>query len=564
MSCYILGTGLSHDGSACLLNDGKIIVAIEKERLSRVKHDGGNDSLAVKYCLDAAGIKAADLTLIVQAANFEIDIAKDRYNGSRHFTEDLQVPVVTLSHHLAHAWSAAAASPFSECNVMVLDGAGSPYKHCLDLDGAFIPTQNFDTGMFCEKDSFYHFDGSTLTPLYKDFSEVRLFEESSRLKLPTNYHSIGGLYSAASFYCFRNMDDAGKLMGLAPYGNLDNKPALFNLDNGRVEVNYESVNSWFTNPAIDYQYFKNKFAHYADIARWVQDETEKAVSYLFTERQRAYPHPNVAYAGGVALNAVANKKLMQLPGIKQLYMQPAAGDNGLAIGCAWYGWHTVLDNGKQPVCDSPFMGRRYVDAEIRLAIKQVEQTDNVVLKVIETQDPVTETAALLADGKIVGWFQGGAEFGPRALGHRSILADPRSAEVRDHINREIKFREDFRPFAPAVRKEDVHQYFEHGWDSPYMILVDNINPEWRDLIPAVVHRDGTCRVQTVTADWNARFYNLIGAFKDLTGVGVLLNTSLNKKGMPIVETPLQAIELFFSGAMDVLVIENFIIYKNKP
>lgn len=561
MSTYILGTGLSHNGSTCILKDGEIIVAIEKERLTRIKHDGGNDYLTVKYCLETAGIAASDLSLIVQAANFEIAIPTARYNGKRYFNDDMEVPVITISHHLAHAWSAAAASPFNECNVMVIDGAGSPYEQCIDLRSATIPSYPFGRGMFCEKDSFYYFDGKALTSVFKDFSEVKLYENAHALKLPVNYHSIGGLYSAASFYCFRNMDDAGKLMGLAPYGVLTGKPPLFKTEGGCVEVLYDPINTWFTDPAESFGQFKDNFSYYADVARWVQDESERAVRYIFNERIKLSPHPNMAYAGGVALNAVINNKLLQSGAVKNLYIQPAAGDNGLAIGCAYYGWFEVLGNQKQQSIPTAFLGRSYPDDEIKRAIADYETRFQTRLNVTVSPDFIAECSELLAAGNVVGWFQGGAEFGPRALGHRSILADPRTADVRDHINRHIKFREDFRPFAPAVQKEDAGTYFTFGRESPYMILVDHVKPEWKDRIPAVVHQDGTCRVQTVDKEWNADFYELIGAFKKQTCIGVLLNTSLNKKGMPIVETPLQAIELFFSGAMDILIMNNFIIRK---
>ncbi|MBS1522309.1 MAG: transferase [Bacteroidetes bacterium] len=559
MSTYIIGTGLSHDGSSCLLKDGEIIIAIEKERLTRVKHDGGNDYLTVKYCLDHAGIELKDVSLIVQASNFENKIKPEQYQGKRYFDADITTPVITISHHLAHAWGAAATSPFSECNVMVIDAAGSPYKQCLEVN----QSEPQGIGMFCEKDSFYYFDGKTLKPVCKDFSEVRLFEDKHRLKLPTNYHSIGGLYSAASFYMFGNMDDAGKLMGLAPYGKLNGKPSLFNLENGKIEVNYNSVNAHFTNPSCSYNQFKEDFSHYADMACWVQHETEKAVLYLFKERLGLNPHPNMVYTGGVALNAVTNHLLLKSGMIENLFVQPSAGDNGLAIGCAYYGWCEILKTTKKVNGSlSPFSGRSYAASEIETAIRLYETDNNVRLHDARQIDNVTEEAAcLLADGKVVGWFTGGAEFGPRALGHRSILADPRVAGIKEHINSKIKFREDFRPFAPAVRLEDVDEYFIYGWESPYMILVDKVKPEWKQQLAGVVHQDETCRAQTVTPEWNQDFYDLISKFREKTGLGVLLNTSLNKRGMPIVETPLQAIDLFFSGAMDVLVIDNFMIKK---
>ncbi|MEH3114788.1 carbamoyltransferase family protein [Pedobacter terrae] len=562
MDTYILGTGLSHDGSTVLLKNGRIIVAIEKERLSRIKHDGGNDFDTVRYCLDFAGISASDLTLIVQASNFESNILPHQYAGRRYFDEHIEIPVITLSHHLAHAWSAIGMSPFKECNVIIIDGAGSPYHHCIDLKDTMVTPKTFGHDMYCEKDSFYYFDGKDLTPLFKDFSEVKLFQDNSSLKLPTNYHSIGGLYHAASQYCFGNLSDVGKLMGLAPYGVLNGKPPLFKLNNGTVEVIYKNVDLYFNKPSSGYDTFKNDFMHYADMARWVQDETEKAIIYLFQERSKLHPHTNFAYAGGVALNAVANYKLRSLGIVKNLYTQPAAGDNGIAIGCAYYGWHKILSQPKTSVPDHVFFGRNYPNDDVEKAILDAGLIRNTAFSIKQTPDFVALTAAELARGKVVGWFQGGAEFGPRALGHRSILADPRIKGIKNHINSKIKFREDFRPFAPSVRIDDVQKYFIHGWESPYMILIDEIKPEWKNQLEGIVHQDGTCRVQTVTSVFNPDFYKLIGHFEAQTGIGVLLNTSLNRKGMPIVETPAEALSLFLSGAIDVLVLNNFIICKH--
>jgi len=562
MDTYILGTGLSHDGSSALLKNGKILVAIEKERLSRIKHDGGNDFDTVQYCLDYAGIEAGDLTLIVQASNFENNISPSQYSGRRYFEKGTNTPIITLSHHLAHAWSAVGMSSFQSCNVMVIDGAGSPYSHCLDLEGTRLKDYPFNNGMYCEKDSFYHFDGKNLIPIFKDFSEVRLFQDTSSLKLRTNYHSIGGLYHAASQYCFGNMNDVGKLMGLAPYGVLNGKPPLFKLENGIIEVCYKNLDLYFNKPSSGYDTFKHDFKHYADMARWVQDETEKAIIYLFQERSKLHPHANFAYAGGVALNAVANFKLRRSGIVKNLYTQPAAGDNGIAIGCAYYGWHHILGQQKASIPDHVFFGRNYSNDDVEKAISDSGITKNTTFSIKQTPNFVALTAAELARGKVVGWFQGGAEFGPRALGHRSILADPRIKDIKNHINSAIKFREDFRPFAPSVRIDDVQKYFIHGWESPYMILIDEIKPEWKNQLDGIVHQDGTCRVQTVTSTFNPDFYQLISDFEAQTGIGVLLNTSLNRKGMPIVETPAEALSLFLSGAIDVLVLNNFIICKH--
>ncbi len=562
---YVLGTGLSHDGSSCLLKNGKIVVAIEKERLSRVKHDGGNDLLTVQYCLDHAGITVDDLALVVQVANFEKEtIEPSRYKGKRLFGEDCPVPFVTVSHHLAHAYSAVGTCPYDTCNVLVIDGCGSPWQQCDDLAGAFIPADvNSSADLYAEKDSYYHFDGNKLNPLYKDFSTIKLYANRYPVYLPTSNHSIGGFYSMVSGYCFGNMDDAGKLMGLAPYGRqgIFTEP-IFRLEDGRVHV-IEEVLALFNRPMhfLDHS-LKGNFQYYADIAIWVQKEVEKAILYIVQSRLEFKQHENICYAGGVALNAVANTSILRSAPIRNFYIEPAAGDNGIALGCAFYGWIEVLKKQKQYHDGSTLLGRSYANEEVVAAINEYRLRHPETVIVYDECDNYIEcTAGFLQQGKMIGWFQGGAEFGPRALGSRSILADPRKADIKNIINSEVKFREDFRPFAPSVLKEDVGDYFEYGHDSPYMILVDRIKPEWKQALAGIVHEDGTCRVQTVTADWNAPFYGLLQAFKQQSGIPVLLNTSFNRKGMPIVETPSDAIDFFYGCKLDVLVLNNIIIAK---
>ncbi len=558
---YVLGTGLSHDGSSCLLKDGKILVAIEKERITRIKHDGGNDSLTVQYCLDAAGISIDDLSLVVQCANFEKEeILKHRYKGNRVFPADCAIPFVTISHHLAHAYSATGTSPFDECVVMVIDGCGSFFHQCDDLEEAFIPSYvNSEPGLYGEKDSYYFFDGKKIKPLYKDFSIINYLQKPGQVYLPTSNHSIGGLYSMASNYCFGDFDDAGKLMGLAPYGKKDiYKEHLFELNDGNIRVNEEVMHRYFIQPSDAVtRPFNEHFQYYADIARWVQDETERAILYVFKNRLHLHRHKNLSYAGGVALNAVANTKIMEQTGIKNFYIEPAAGDNGLALGCAYYGWMQVLQQEKIKHNGSTCFGKNYDDSTVLSAIHQFSSGVNWV----EEKNLEQKTAACLLEGKTVGWFQGGCEFGPRALGRRSILADPRGKNIQHHINTDIKFREDFRPFAPAVLWEDKDEYFELGLESPYMILIDRIKKEWETKMPGIVHVDGSCRVQTVK-DKNEPFYKLLGEWKKQSGISVLLNTSFNKKGMPIVETPEEALDFFLHCSLDVLVINNYIITKN--
>jgi carbamoyltransferase len=558
---YILGTGLSHDGAACLLKDGKLLVAIEKERITRIKHDGGNDTAAIQYCLEYAGIGINDLSLVVQAANFEKEIETHRYKGARIFGTDYPVPVITISHHFAHAWSAAGTCPYNEAAILVIDGCGSFYNHCDDLQGAFIPADvNSQPRLYAEKDSYYYFDGKNITPLYKDFSIIDLANHPHPVHLPTSRHSIGGYYAMVSEYCFGNADDAGKLMGLAPYGKPGVYPEnIFITENDRVWVNEETLRL-FTLPANPVSRpLKEHFQYYADIARWAQDELERAVLYIVKSRLKLHPQKTLCYSGGVALNAVANTRILRESGMEHFYITPPAGDNGLALGCAFYGWMQVMNKEKSNEETSFFTGKQYASPIIQQTLKEYADSEKIKYQQLSQPECFEYTAQQLAAGKTIGWFNGGAELGPRALGNRSILADPRLPHIRDHINGNVKFREDFRPFAPAVLAEDAAIYFQYHHHSPHMILIDRVREEWRTRLPGVVHVNGTSRVQTVTKKENEYFYTLLQYFKKETGLGMLLNTSFNRKGMPIVETPEQALNFFMECALDILVFNGEII-----
>jgi carbamoyltransferase len=256
---------------------------------------------------------------------------------------------------------------------------------------------------------------------------------------------------------------------------------------------------------------------------------------------------------------VANRRILTESKFKDVFIQPAAGDNGLALGCAYYGWLEALKKERVFHNGRMYLGKRYQTQLIaeHLAGREGE------LEYKAEEDVIGKTAELLAAGNIIGWFQDGAEFGPRALGNRSILADPRTPRIRDFINSFIKFREDFRPFAPSVLKEDVGIYFDCDYESPYMILVAPVRPEWRDVIQNVVHKDESARIQTVTESISPKYYQLLSAFKKITGISVLLNTSFNRRGMPIVETPEQAIQFFLNCELDVLVLDHYIVRKTK-
>ena len=560
---YILGTGLSHDGSAVLLKDGSVCFAIEKERVTRKKHDGGNDTAAIQYCLDAEGITLDDITLVVQCANFETP-DRDRFRGIRLFAGRENPPMITISHHLAHAYSAAGTCDFDECAILVIDGAGSPFEQCVDTGTGELTPANLDvlhqTKLWCEKDSFYHFDGRRLHTLCKDFSE---FDPPSgaEFSLQTTKHSIGGFYASMSHYVFRNLDDVGKLMGLAPYGRsgqFDIQALEFT--RGRLFVG-EAWRSQFDNPSQGPEYFKEHFQYYADVARWAQEEVERAVLACMKDRLDRFPHSQVCFSGGVALNAVANARLLNEGIVKDLYLEPAAGDNGLALGCAFYGWMEALRRDKVPHDGNTCFGKSYTSDEVAQAVSQ--DTIHYTSRTLNDETLILETAKRLAAGKTVGWFHGGAEFGPRALGHRSILGHPGIPGMGDHINSNIKFREDFRPFAPSVLPAYADTYFVSGRKSPYMILVDRTREAYKEQLQNVTHVNGTARVQTVDASWNPRYAALLERFQAESGIAVLLNTSFNKRGMPIVETPEEAMALFEESALDVLVLENVLIEKTR-
>lgn len=560
---YILGTGLSHNGSAVLLKDGRVCVAIEKERLTRIKHDGGNDSVAIQYCLDAEGIQLKDIVLVVQCENFVIP-KREIFKGKRLFTDTLEPKIITISHHLAHAYSAVGTSPFTTCNVMVIDGCGSPLEQFLELH----PEQKelieeailSEVQIQCEKDSFYHFDGQNMIPLVKDFS-IMSQNSANSLSLPTTQHSIGGFYATISNYVFGNMDDVGKLMGLAPYGKSGVYDfEVFRFDEKRLFVN-EDWKKHFSNPSKGYSYFKEHFDYYANVAKWAQEQVEKTVLKCISIRMNQFPHQNLCYSGGVALNAVANAKLEDSKIAENIYFEPAASDNGLALGCAYYGWLEYMKQQKVIHDGSTCFGKQYSQQEINEVLKKEDISAFKILEFNEESILLEFCAKELNYGKTIGWFQSGSEFGPRSLGRRSILAHPGIKDMKNHINGNIKFREDFRPFAPAVLKEKVQEFFEVGRNSPYMILVDKTRKEHLENLKNVTHNDGSARVQTVEISWNPIFSKLLSSFYKESGIPVLLNTSLNRKGMPIVETPKQAIDLFKETALDILVLENIVLKK---
>jgi carbamoyltransferase len=559
---YIIGTSLSHDGSTCLMKDGEIIFSIEKERISRVKHDGFNDNATIKYCLDAAEIKYTDLTLIVEQNSYN-PLFSEQLEQRKNRILPPMVPVVTLSHHLAHAYSAIGTSPFDDMGVVVIDGHGSSLDSCNDIIENINDSIHINNRYrYWETCSYYVYQNGKIKPIFKDFS--RWVNRKNRIDYPVSTweieNSIGEFYEGIALYIFGELDCAGKLMGLAPYGRpniIHWEPFFF--DSGKVILRHD----WWANidPLLNTNptHFSENFQYYSDLAYWAQSKLEEALFYLFSHYYQLHPMKNFAYAGGVALNATANEKLINGCKFEHLYIQPAAGDNGLSIGCCYYGWLEVLKKERVRHLGSTYFGKKYDDSNV---VEELEKhTDKIEYTYYD--DIETIAAQSIAAGNVIAWFQGASEFGPRALGNRSILADPRNPHIKDHINANVKYREDFRPFAPAVLHENVHDYFNLNHDSDYMLFIADVKEQYRTALPSIIHVDGSARVQTVKKEINKKFHKLITSFFEETRVPILLNTSLNTKGMPIVETPKEAVNVFLNSGLDLLFINNYLIKKKK-
>ncbi|MEZ5901010.1 MAG: carbamoyltransferase C-terminal domain-containing protein [Hyphomicrobiaceae bacterium] len=571
---YVLGiNGYDHDVSACLLRDGKIAYAIEKERITRQKHATGFFKEVVDYCLNAEGITLDDVDLVVRNCyvlpmeDLETRLA---YESVPEFLSDeervqakvhpLYLPksdkVITLSHHLAHAYSAFAACPFNEGVIMIVDGVGS---YAVDVKEPGQMTEGA-TPLARESESYYAFKGSELTTLKKVWLEpVRGFLSDEFFFM----EGLGAIYSRVSSYIFADWNKCGEIMGLAPYGRPDAFQPLINIKDGEISVPEWTADfnkAWA--PEVDPNWEASPdVKHWEDMAWRVQDDTEKVLLERARWLREKTGAKYLCIAGGVGLNCVANGKLAELSGFEDIWVQPAAGDDGIAIGCALYGWLEILKKPRGYVINDAYFGKDYAPEISRKAVDNPRVKIETAVK--DSDDICAETARLLSEGKVFGWFQGRSEFGPRSLGNRSILADPRTAEMKDILNKRVKFRQAFRPFAPIVLAERAKEIFEGEIDSPFMLMAMKVRPEWKDKIPAIVHVDGTARVQTVREDQNPKLHRLLKEFDKITGVPVLINTSFNVKGEPIVESPQDAINCFLGTGIDYLALHDMLIEKNK-
>ncbi len=587
ISCYY------HDSAAAILRDGLLVAAADEERFSRLKHDSGFPEKAIEFCLQTAGISPQELDYVVfyekPLVKFErilktqlwsfprswrafgeamINWLGDKLWVRAHIQTRLNIPaekIIFVDHHAAHAASAFFASPFQEAALLTIDGVGewtTTFKGYATAD----------------------WDGqgkNQITPLGEQ-------------RFP---HSLGLLYSAFTAYLgFRVNNGEYKVMGMAPYGEpryLDRVEKLFKVyDDGSFWTNMDYFTYHYsadqtygkrfidlfgpprkhsdnffthnTNPEIspdNPEVVKNQY--YADIAASIQRVTEETILKLLTALHRETGSTNVCLAGGVALNSKANGRLLKETPFENIFIQPAAGDSGGALGAALYAHHVLLGQPRRFQQDHNFWGAGYTQADIHEAITR----SGYPFEQVEDEGRLTEvTVDEILQKKVIGWFQGRFEWGPRALGARSIMADPRHADMKDIVNTKIKFREPFRPFAPAIIEEAAGDYFHlDAPDNPLMRFMLTVLPFKEGpgaQVPAVNHM-GTGRLQTIRREWNPRYYDLIYQFGQATGVPILINTSFNLRGEPIVNTPQNALSTFRNSEIDLLVMDNFVVRKSR-
>jgi carbamoyltransferase len=563
---YILGISCYyHDSAAALLKDGEIVAAAHEERFTRKKHDDDFPKNAIKYCLGHAGITAKDLDAVgfydKPFVKFERILSSAIATFPRSlpsFLKSMPIwlkqklwvrsliqkelgyggPIYFTEHHESHAASTFLVSPFEEAAILTVDGVGE------------WATATFGVGKG---------------------NEIRILKE---IRFPD---SLGLLYSAFTYYLGFKVNSAEyKVMGLAPYG----KPTYYEKARRLVEIHDDgsfkmdmkyfdyahglkmtskAFDDLFGRPPRDPEGKLDQF--HMDMAATVQKLTEEIVMNMGRTIHRETGQKYLCLAGGVALNCVANGILLREGPFEDLFVQPAAGDAGGAVGVAAFIYHSILGKPREHVWKHAFLGPEYSDAEIERYLKEQGAPYHKMTK----PEVLAKTADLLTQQKVIGWFQGRMEFGPRALGNRSIIADARNPENWKRVNLKIKFRESFRPFAPTVLEERASDYFELDRPSPYMLLVAPVRQEHQasKSIPAVTHVDGSARIQTINRDQNAVYYDLIKEFDRQTGCPVIINTSFNVRGEPIICTPHDAYLCFMRTNMDNLVLSNCLLYKEE-
>ena len=592
----ILGiSAFYHDSAATILVDGEIIAAAQEERFTRKKHDSNYPFNAIEFVLESAKLQLSEVDYIVffEKPFLKFERLLETYvafapKGFLSFSKAMPIwikeklfqknllftklkthdenfksdeNIFFSEHHLSHAASAFYPSPFTEAIVLTADGVG---------------------------------EWATTTVAIGKGDQLDIVKE---IHFP---HSLGLLYSAFTYYTgFKVNSGEYKLMGLAPYGSpiyiekimklidikedgsfwLDQK--YFNYATGLTMTN-KNFDDLFGQKPRDPK--KNDLTQFhMDLAASIQKVTEKIMIKLTKSLQEEYKIDNLCLAGGVALNCVANGKLFKEKIFKNIWVQPAAGDAGGSLGAALALWHTELGNKRTVLPNDKMKGSYLGDEFSQTQIEKKLEQLGANFVTLNYEQLIDKTAELISEENAIGWFQGRMEFGPRALGNRSIIGDPRSDKMQKILNLKVKYRESFRPFAPSILKEDVEEWFNFSGDSPYMLMVADINPKKkiemtesqkklfgidklnikRSEIPAVTHVDYTARIQTVNRDTNARYYDLISKFKEKTSCPVIINTSFNVRGEPIVHSPSDAFNCFMGTDLDYLVIGNSILDKKK-
>ena len=558
---FILGINASHNGACCLLQGDRIVTAIQEERITRRKRhriSGADAAQSISYCLDSAGIGPSDLAMVVVC----VQKGASDINNDLHLNPLLRLSYNktecrVISHHLGHAISTFVTSGFSDAAILVADGVGS-YWEDLNEDERVASRIGGRGGQ--EIVSFFDANGHGIRALEKHFAPRDQWLSSDAWSygrcpsMPT-FRSLGGMYSAVATQIFGDMDEAGKVMGLAPYGKpVHSVESFFTIgsDGGFVFSDcipalYQTIDRW-----------PNRQVNYQNLAASVQAALETALLVLARRIRSQSQSNHLCLAGGLALNSVANERIVAAEIFPNVHIIPAADDAGAAIGAAYYGYWCLNRQLAKCKLISDGLGRSYTETEIDTAIRA---TPSIILDKPETI--ADRTAELLSLGKVVAWFQGGSEFGPRALGNRSILLDPRCQDGKSLLNSKVKHRETFRPFAPSILSDYVDDWFDFGHsarDSRFMLRIARWRNHAKDVVPAVVHVDGTGRLQTVT-DADGPFFALLQSFHRRTNIPILLNTSFNIMGEPIVETPSDALwALLFTG-IDYCVIGNAIVER---
>jgi carbamoyltransferase len=556
---WVLGISASqHNASVCVLHGDQVCVAIQEERLSgqkRAGFSGAESTLAVPYALNAAGIQASDLDMVVLCtAGYPVaDVRNDLSLNPQLRINANHTTIRVIPHHLGHAIGAYALSGFKEAAILVVDGLGSPYSDLTEGERQRVVEEH---PLGWEHLSLYEAKGKSLTCLEKHLTTDRHWLKPIGPGMQL-FSSFGATYSAVAEQIFANPLEAGKVMGLAPYGVPRFGVSDFYVAAGSAFKFSDSVPQHFQHS----DRWPNRKTEYENLAASVQLALQQAILSLADRLKRLSGAQYLCYAGGVALNCTTNELLYQSGLFTDIFIMPAAEDSGVAIGAAYHGlWSFSQDPVRPSRFNSDGLGRTYSEADIRTA---VESTSGIfkVKRFPDSASLYEEATERLINGEVCAWFDGSSELGPRALGQRSLLADPRKISTKTRVNDQIKKRESFRPLAPAIMEERVAEWFDvpAGTTSPFMLRNWKSLESKLPLIPAVVHVDGTARVQTVKRCINPRFYQLLETFANRTNVPILLNTSFNGPGEPIVETPSDALWSFVALGVDYLLLGEFLI-----